>query len=242
MDLWRDRDSEALAAKSNDFELNRFVMENRRFIIRCASKTCKRFITESDDEYEIALVAFVEAIRSYDPESGNFNAFSSMVIRRRLMDWFDKQSRRRGEVLMGSAMTWDDEEAPSGVMNELQQKLTRESLDPDHTVKDEIEAIGDILQEYGFSFFDVAEASPKSTKTKGFCARAVNWMLSLVQRILKMRQRHSLPVTDIARECDISHKVLDRHRRYIIAATEIMDGDFPQLQEYLQYIKRYREQ
>ena len=241
LDLWRDRDQEALAAQQSEFALNRFVMDNRRFIIRCASKACRRFITESDDEYEIALVAFCEAVKQYKPESGSFNGFAALVIRRRLMDEFDKNRRRKNEVLMGSAMTWDEEEAPAGAMNALQKKLSELSLSPEHTVKDEIEAVSGILKEYGFTFFDVAEASPKSTKTKGFCAKAVNWMLALVQRILKMRQRHSLPVTDISRECDISTKVLDRHRRYIIAATEILDGDFPQLQEYLQYIKRFRE-
>ena len=241
MELWRDRDQAAAEAARDEESLNRFVAENRRFIMRCASRTCRRFITESDDEYEVALVAFVEAIKSFDPEAGGFDAFATMVIRRRLLDHFDRVSRRRREVSAGSAMNWDDD-VPTGVMAQVQQAIVQESEQAGRDVKDEIAAITDILKEYGFTFFDVAEASPRTTKTRGFCARAVNWMLALVERIFKMRQRHSLPTAQLCDDCDLSRKVVDRHRRYIIAATEILDGDFPQLSEYLQYIKKYREE
>ena len=240
MELWRDRDREALEARNSEEALNRFVSQNKRFILRCASKTCQRFITDSDDEYEIALVAFCEAVQSFNTEAGGFNGFAALVIRRRLMDYFDREKRHSREVLMGNAMTWD-EEIPQGPMAELQQTLARQDDARERTVRDEISAMADILKDYGFTFFDVADSSPKTEKTRGFCARAVNWMLALVERILRMRQRRSLPVGELSRECDISNKVVDRHRRYIIAATEILDGDFPQLAAYLQYIKRYRE-
>lgn len=241
MELWRDKDREAVEAGRNEDSLNRFVMANRRFILRCASKACNRFITESDDEYEVALVAFCEAVKRFDPEAGGFSGFAALVIRRRLMDYFDSASRRRAEVPVGDAMTWDEADgAQAGVMWEVQQALVRQSADEERSVRDEIEAMAGILKGYGFSFFDVAEASPKTARTRGFCARAVNWMLDLVERILRMRSRRSLPVREISSECDISQKVVDRHRRYIIAATEILDGDFPRLSEYLRYIKRSR--
>lgn len=240
MDLWQDRDQAAVEAARDEARLNGFVEENKRFILRCASRTCRRFITESDDEYEVALVAFVEAVRTFNAEAGGFPGFAALVIRRRLLDHFDKVHRRRNEVSVGSAMSWDDAEGRTGVMAEVQKAIVQESESAERTVKDEIEAVGGILKGYGFSFFDVAEASPKSTKTKGYCARAVNWMLDLPARIARMRQRRSLPVMELSTACDLSHKVVDRHRRYIIAATEILDGDFPQLSEYLRYIKRDR--
>lgn len=235
MELWKNMDRQAVEAAKDETALDRFTSENKNFILRCASRTCKRFITESDDEFEIALVAFVEAVRSFDPEAGGFKGFAALVIRRRLMDSFDKLRHRTPEVLAGNAMTWDE-----GAGAEVQKIIAMSSLGPEHTVKDEIDAMSGILKEYGFSFFDIAEASPRSKRTKGYCARAVNWMLDLPARILRMRQRRSLPVMELSNACEISHKVVDRHRRYIIAATEILDGDFPQLSEYLRYIKRDR--
>ena len=232
-------DEKAVAARTNENALNELVPENNSFILRCASKTCRRFITESDDEYEVALVAFCEAVRAFNADAGGFMGFAALVIRRRLMDYFDKQSRRSNEISAGSAMTWD-EDTSTGVIAEGQQKLVQANESTGHVIRDEIEALGAVLSEYGFSFFDLAEASPKASKTKHCCARAVNWMLALVERILNMRKTHSLPVAAISKALEIARKIIERHRRYIIAATEILDGDYPYLAEYMDYIKKER--
>lgn len=232
-------DERAIEARGSEDALNRLALESNGFILRCASKTCKRFITVSDDEYEVALVAFCEAVRAFDPESGGFMGFAALVIRRRLMDYFDRQSRRSREIAAGSAMTWD-EAAPGGVIAEVQRQLVQGSHSPQNTIRDEIEALGGVLEGYGFTFFDLAEASPKAAKTKRCCARAVNWMLALAERVLDMRRTRSLPVTAIAKALEIARKLIERHRRYIIAATEILDGDYPHLAEYMDYIRKER--
>ena len=237
MERQQQIDERAIRAKSSDAELDRFVRNSNRFILRCASNTCKRFITESDDEYEVALVAFCEAVRTFKADAGGFSGFAALVIRRRLMDYFDAQTRRSREISVGSAMTWDEGGA-GGVIAEVQQKLARE--DSSYSVRDEIAALGAVLREYGFTFFDVAEASPRAEKTKKCCARAVNWMLELVERVLEMRRKHSLPVVAISKALDIARKIIERHRSYIIASTEILDGDYPHLAEYLDYIKKER--
>lgn len=241
MEPLRNVDEQAIAAKKDETALNQFFAENKDFILRCASKTCRRFITESDDEYEVAMVAFWEAVRQYQSAEGSFSAFAAMVIRRRLMDSFDSKSRYNREIAVGHSMTWDDEEdQPGSVIAEVQQEIVRNARDDTNDVKEEIEALGDVLKEYGFSFFDLAEASPKAGKTKQCCARAVNWMLTVAERILQMRKTHSLPVAAISLALSIARKILERHRRYIIAATEILDGDYPHLAEYMDYIRKER--
>lgn len=102
-------DEKAVAAKTNENALNELVRENNSFILCCASKTCRRYITQSDDEYEVALVAFCEAVRAFDADAGGFMGFAALVIRRWLMDYFDKQSRRSNEISAGSAMCWDED-------------------------------------------------------------------------------------------------------------------------------------
>lgn len=231
----------AIEAQHSEAALDRLVREHNRFILRCASRTCKRFITESDDEYEIALVAFCEAVRSFKADQGDFPGFAALVIRRRLLDYFDRQTRRSCEIAVGSAMTWDDEAGqPGGVIAEVQRRLADDGMERSHTVKDEIEALGETLSGYGFSFFDLAEASPRAEKTKRCCARAVNWMLEVVERVINMHKTHSLPVAAMVKALEIARKIIERHRRYIIAATEILDGDYPHLSEYMAYIKRER--
>lgn len=69
MEQRRALDAYAVRAKDDEYELTRLVQAHNSFILRCASRTCKRFITESDDEYEIALVAFCEAVRRFDVDA-----------------------------------------------------------------------------------------------------------------------------------------------------------------------------
>ena len=239
MEQWKDMDARAIRARDSEDELNLFARDCNDFILKCASETCKRYITDSDDEYEIALVAFCEAVRTFNAQAGGFAGFASLVIRRRLMDYFDSQTRRSREIAAGSAMNWD-EEVPNGVIAEVQRQLAQDDVEKTRSLRDEILAVGAILKEYGFSFFDVAKASPRAEKTKHHCARAVNWMLSLAERILNMRLTRSLPVAALCKALEIARRLIERHRRYIIASTEILDGDYPQLAEYLDYIKKER--
>ena len=46
-----------------------------------------------------------------------------------------------------------------------------------------------------------------------------------------------LPLKIIENNTNVPRKVLERHRKYIIAAVEMLSGEFPYLAEYLQYIK-----
>jgi len=62
-------------------------------------------------------------------------------------------------------------------------------------------------------------------------------MIASAILMAKMRLKRLLPIKELSEESGIVRKILDRHRRYIIAGAEIMDGDFPILASYLKYIR-----
>ncbi|MEG1027821.1 MAG: RNA polymerase subunit sigma, partial [Oscillospiraceae bacterium] len=77
----------------------------------------------------------------------------------------------------------------------------------------------------------------KSEKTKSRCAKAIKFLLNDTFLIKRMRKTHTLPIKNIEINSDVPRKVLERHRKYIIAAVEIISGDYPCLAEYLRYIQ-----
>ncbi|MCR4611256.1 MAG: RNA polymerase sigma-I factor, partial [Lachnospiraceae bacterium] len=83
-----DLDQVALLAKQDDDQRQNFIQENEDLILRLASKACGSYVTKSDDYYSIALIAFNEAIDSYDEGKGKFTSFASLVIKRRILDEF----------------------------------------------------------------------------------------------------------------------------------------------------------
>ena len=237
--------NDALLAKTDDDRMDAFIRQNRRFILGCAHKTTHRFVTESDDEWSIALIAFHEAVQTYDAGKGNFKSFAALVIKRRLLDHFDSQGKYRREVHadLGGAEPSEGEEL-SSVDLEVRRAVARDSMESgrsEEAMRDEIEALGDILEGYGFSFFDLADCSPKARKTKDACARVIRALLSDRTSLQRMRDTGTLPAKTLCQAAGVPKKILENHRKYIIAAAEILAGDYPGLGEYLRYVRKGSE-
>ncbi len=238
-------------AQEDEEYLNKFIKDNKRFIMVSASKATRRFISENDDEWSIALIAFHEAVKSYDLSKGNFRTFAALVIRRRLTDYIISQSRHQAEIpLEPETMDGDieDEENASALQLEVRSRSAEISESrgcgedegkPGSTpMQDEIAAVQELLGHYGFSFWDLAECSPKAEKTKAACAQIVAALLKNPELFQKMRASRSLPVKELLALTRVQKKILERHRRYIIAAAEILNGEYPLLREYMNYIRK----
>ena len=57
--------------------------------------------------------------------------------------------------------------------------------------------------------------------------------ISCVKNILDDIFDNLFPIKNIAENTKVPRKILERHRKYIIAAVEIICNDFPLLQEYI---------
>ncbi len=244
-----DSGNDVLRAQTDERYLNRFIEKNRKFILSSASRCVNRYVSDSDDEWSVALIAFHEAVRAYDTQKGDFHAFAGIVIRRRLLDYIRSESRHANEISVEPALMSGDMQSEDGV-NQMQAQLRRRETelsmqeaglrgDPALcSVKDEIEALQQQLAQYGFGFFDLAQCSPKTEKTRRACAQAVQVLLKNTLLFQGMRRSRALPVSEIMKETAIQRKILDRHRRYIIAAAEILNGQYPQLAVYMSYIRK----
>ena len=245
-----DMGSRVLAVRNDPEQLNNFIAENKRFVLTSAYYALNRYVSDSDDEYSIALMAYAEAIETYDESKGNFQSFAAMVIKRRLIDYLRTQSRHAPELYV-EPYALDADLSQSEDVSALQMEIARKTVqlsaenaqrdrgDPGHSpVRDEIEALQQLLERYGFSFFDLAECSPHADKTKKACAEVVTVLLNTPELFENIRRTRSLPAKELARRCGVRTKLLDKHRRYIIAAAEILNGEYPLLAEYMSYIRR----
>lgn len=225
----------------NQKSLEDLISSHKSFILRSASRVCKRFITESDDEWSVALSAFTEAVQQYRQESGGFLPFAELVIRRRLWDYFKMNKKYQNEFPV-SQDVFDgdvDEDSPDlPIRLAVQEKI---SCTETNDIRDEIDAINGVFSQYGFSFFDLTSYSPKAQKTKEACAKAVACLLKSPILLSEMRLSKQLPLKIIEKNTNLPRKILERHRKYIIAATEILSGEYPFLAEYLRPIRKELE-
>ncbi|MEG1878664.1 MAG: sigma factor [Pseudoflavonifractor sp.] len=231
-------DAEAMRAAEDPDCRENLMRQYKPFILKCASDCAKRYVTDSDDEWSIALSGFSEAIDRYSSQEGGFLAFAKLVIRRRLYDYFDANQKYRREIPVAPAMfsgeTEDDQEATE-VLAQVKAQLT---YAPDHTAADEIAAANAVFADYGFCFFDLTNCSPKAEKTKAACTAAAVYMLKNPILVGELRTSRQLPMKIIEQNAGVPRKILDRHRKYIIAVVEMLSGEYPYLADYLQPIRK----
>lgn len=230
-------EDDVLRAKEDPDYRNSFLKKNKKFILTTAYRTLNRYVTDSDDEWSVALLAFNEAIDEYEESRGSFESFAKLVIKRRLLNHSRSESKYRNEysteptVLAGEL---SGEEDPSSFQMEVRSRISDLSTD-DRRQKlvEEIGALKKEINSYGIDFFGLEAVSPKAEKTRKMCLALVAELKTDDALMKRLRETKSLPITELCARTRIQKKVLERHRKYIITAAEIVCGDYPLLKEYI---------
>lgn len=234
----REIDELAVKAATDDKLFSKLLDDLKPFIMNCAYKTTKKYIKTSDDEWSIAMLAFYNAVKSYDESKGGFLPFAELKIKRDLIDFYRTGKKYDSEYLVSpsvfeSGPNQDDEDIA------LKIKVTEKLVENhEYSLKDEIEAANQELMKFGFSFYDLAQCSPKSKKTKEACKKAVLYILNNNILMAEIYLSKQLPIKTIQKNTNLPRKILENYRRYIIAAIEILSGEYPGLAEYISYIRK----
>lgn len=231
-------DEKAILAANDDKLFSEFVYEHKNFIINCSYRTTHKYISQSDDEWSISLIAFSSAVKSYSKEKGSFLPYAELVIKRSLIDYYRKNKKFTLEITVSPSIfesNPEEEDIDLGTKIEVADKLSKQI---DTTIKDEIESANAVFEQFGFSFYSLTSCSPKSAKTKEACKQAVLYVLDHPIIRDEIYQSKQLPLKLIQKNTNLPRKLLDHHRRYILAAIEILSGEYPMLAEYMSFIRK----
>lgn len=235
----REINKSAIKAQNDKTFLEEFIYQYEPFIMNLTNKILGRYISRSDDQWSVSLSAFNEAVKSYSFDKGSFIPFAEKVIRRRLYDYIRKQSNLSTEVLVSPyAFEHNSEEEQTAISHEIMEKI---AVVPDNEAKLEIDDLANVLAEYGFSFSDLVSVSPKALKTKKACAKAIVFVAQRSVLLNELRNTKHLPIKVITENLHLPRKIIERHRKYIIAGIEIISGNYPILSEYLKFVREELE-
>jgi len=231
-------DKKAVSAALDDSHFSNFVKEQTKFITYCAYQATNKYISKSDDEWSIALISFSQAVKTYSPTKGGFLPYAQKIITHGLIDYYRSNKKFNSEISINPNIFEVDTEEDS---LDLAMKISvakKIAMKEDTSIKDEIEAINQVFTSFGFSFLSLTKCSPKSNKTKIACKKAILYILD--HPLLKFEIYHlkQLPLQKIQKKTNLPRKLLEHHRRYIIAAIEILSGEYPHLAEYLSFIRK----
>lgn len=211
------------------------------FILKVTSRSCKRFVRMGeDDEVSVALLAFNEAMDKYDcGHKTSFFAFAESVIRRRMIDYFRKSGQNRKEIPW-TALSEEGEDEVTYKLDRLTWETARSHYFEDEIKvlrRDEIMEYQNKLLQYGITLRDLVEVSPKHQDARA-SAFAVARIISENAAYRQYLERtKSLPLKELETKTQVSRKTLERQRKYIIALTLVLTGQFYFLEDYLEGMK-----
>ena len=222
------------AAKDNLECADALIRSYIPFIKREVSKFLSRICTGQDDEYSIGLMAFHEAIQSYEKQKGSFLNFAALIIKSRLIDYNRQEERHMGQI---SLFEDDEDEEDLSMFDKLADPRDyyeeRSGLE---ATKEEIAELALVMKSFGISLTDVADNCPKQERTLQACGQVVRCAVSNPELLEELLRTKKLPIANLAAHSGVSKKTLERHRKYILAMLLIQTNGYEIIRGHIKHV------
>lgn len=219
-------------AKDDLDKADELIRDYIPFIRSEASKCISRFCSEQDDEFSIAMIAFHEAIMGYQHDRGAFLPYAAMLIRNRIIDFQRKEIRHQDNISLNEQLNDSDQT----LMDKIADKrdYIQESSNLEAT-KQEIQQLSAIMADFGVSFSDVADNSPKQDRTLEACAKAICYAAENKDLLDRMLKTKKLPLAQLVSGAKVERKTLERHRKYILVMLLIQTNGYEIIRGHLRH-------
>lgn len=201
--------------------INNLVNRHMPFIIRTTSNLTGRYVcTENDEEFSIALSAFVESVEKYNPERGNFLSFARLVIESRLKTYLQKENAKpKTESL--EALYESGQDFPEDAMNKrnpLYEEIIQYKVE---------------LFKFGLTLETLADEAPKHKDTKQNAIDIAKKAAGDEETVIQTYHKKKLPVRAVARVAGVTEKIVKGSKHFILASMLIFVKKFPGLMEFV---------
>ena len=169
-----------------------------------------------DDELGIAMFAFHEAVTAYRPARGAFLKLAAAAIRNRLIDFRRRESRHAHQISLDQPA--DGEECGRTLLEQLD--IGHDNVAERHNrtaAQTEIREFAGQLASFGLTLTDIAENSPKQSRTLAACQQVLAYARRTPELLDELVTARKLPVAALAAGSGVERKTLERHRRYLVA-------------------------
>lgn len=219
--------------QQGDIELqNELIDTYKPFIAKSVSAVCKKYINETDDEFSIGLIAFNEAIQKYNSSKGSsLLSFADVIIKRRVIDYIRTQPKHKN-VSFDINEEIEEEQAQTSVEAEISIQEFQLKSETERR-REEILQFSRVLQEFELSFQELVKHSPKHADARQNAMKVAHALVreeSLKEFLLEKKK---LPIKQLEDNVKVSRKTIERNRKYIIAISLILMGDYVFLKEYM---------
>lgn len=226
-------DERAVAAKLSKENAENLIADFRPFMHGLATRYSAQYPGDQrDDILSVVMVAFYEAIQSYDIKRGHFFPFVERVIRARIIDFVRATSRHVNRTVALDELGPSQSMAQSGVLSEVARRQY-EDLQKESELHDEIVQFVAELETWGISFDVLSKRSPKHKRLLDTYRTVVRKIIDDPDIIQTIQIKRYFPVKAISEITGLPPKKLERARIFVLASLIIHLGDYEYLSEYV---------
>lgn len=206
-----------------------FILQHKNFVLKCVSDYKNNpSILEDSDEYSIALIAFNEAINTFNMLRGMaFLNYASIVIRNRLNDHARKM-KNESKVVSLDQLAFDKTGRRTN-FDIAYEDRSFHGLE----VRDEINLLEKELGKYKIKLKDLLKLSPKEEPTRKKLISLANILYKEKDLLEKLRRTKLIPISEILELTTISRRTIERNRKYIIALVVVLDSKLETIKGYI---------
>ena len=155
-----------------------------------------------------------------------------MLIRNRIIDFQRKEVRHQSNISLNEEIGDSDQTLMDKIADE--RDYIQESANLEAT-KQEIEELSAVMAEFGVSFSDVADNSPKQQRTIEACTSAIRYAIENKHILNKMYKTKKLPLAKLVAGSKVERKTLERHRKYILVMLLIHSNGYEIIRGHLRH-------
>lgn len=220
------------AANGDDSAREKLITHHKPYIINTVGHVCRRFITWSDEESSLGLLAFDRAIDTYDSyATKSFLNYVYLLIKRELIDYFRRENKEthlplevKSDNGAESVTIYD----VSKSMDSYQQHVQQAEL------VEEILELSEVLRQFNIKFEELEACSPTHRKTKASLTTIANDFIRNPELVDSFLKKKRFPVTRFIEVSGHRLKTIERHRKYIVALVVVrMHPEWRQLSDYM---------
>lgn len=216
--------------KNGDILLrNKFIDDYKPFVLKCVCQLVgKKSNLVQSDEYSIALIAFNEAIESYNLDKKTvFVSFSKQVIRRRLIDYL--RSTKKNNITVPFSYFNDNDSS-------FEEKYLYDGssdYSSDFDTKEEIRNFELKIYEYKMTIEDLIDCSPKHCDTRILCLNVAKIITESDSLYQIFKEKKILPYKELTARVNLCRRTLEKNRKFIIAMVFVLKSDLDILKKYI---------
>jgi RNA polymerase sigma factor len=220
------------AKNGNELVRERLIRHYKPYVLNTVGHICKKYVSWSEEEASIGLLALNKAIDTYDDTKGRtFVNYVYLLVKRDLIDFFRKENREKHLSLNDH----DEENVVSHLEIEQSLQLYEREKQANELVEEILE-LSEVLSHYQIKFEELEKFSPKHKDTRESLYELVERFIEDGECVSQLLHKRQFPTTTFVKKTGYKVKTIERHRKFII--TLIVLKLHPHWRQLSQYIER----